>query len=346
MKHESITIKDIAKALDLSIATVSRALRDSYKISPETKQKVLEYAMANNYRPNLMAQSLKNKKSRTIGLIISSVPNNFFADVISGIEFVASNKDYHLIITQSQESYEKEVKNMEHLAWKSVDGMLVSLSTETENVEHFKKLHEKGVPLIFFDRITNAIKTHTIVADNKRGAKAATEHFIKSGYKRIAHITSSLNISITHERLAGYYEALQQNDIPINEAYVKYCMHGGMNKDEIETAIDELLSLENPPDAIFTASDRLTIGSFSILKKRNIAIPGKIALAGFSNFSAPDLFDPSLTTVRQPAFEMGKAAAELLIELIEAKRPPSSFKRIELPVELEIRKSSVKYQLE
>lgn len=346
MKLESITIKDIAKALGLSIATVSRALRDSYKISPETKQKVLEYAVANNYRPNLMAQSLKSKKSRTIGLIISSVPNNFFADVISGIEFVASNKDYHVIITQSQESYEKEVKNTEHLAWKSVDGLLVSLSTETENVEHFKKLHEKGVPFIFFDRITDAIKTHTVVADNKGGARAATEHLIKSGYKRIAHITSSLNISITHERLTGYYEALQQNDIPIDEAYVKYCLHGGMNKDEIETAIDELLSLENPPDAIFTASDRLTIGSFSILKKRNIAIPGKIALAGFSNFSAPDLFDPSLTTVRQPAFEMGKAAAELLIELIEAKRPPSSFKRIELPVELEIRRSSVKYQLE
>ena len=345
MKLEPITIKDIAKALDLSIATVSRALRDSYKISSETKQKVLDYAAANNYRPNLMAQSLKNKKSRTIGLIISAVPNNFFAEVINGIESVASNKDYHVIITQSQESYEKEVKNTEHLAWKSVDGLLVSLSTETKDVEHFKKLHEKGVPFIFFDRITNAIKTHTVVADNKGGARAATEHFIQSGFKHIAHITSSANTSITQERLAGYYEALQQNNIPIDEAYVKYCMHGGMNRDEIETAIDELLALETVPDAIFTASDRLTIGSFSILKRRNIAIPGKIALAGFSNFSAPELFDPSLTTVRQPAFEMGKAAAELLIELIEAKRPVTSFKKIELPVELEIRNTSVRNKL-
>ena len=166
MKLDQITIKDIAKALNLSIATVSRALRDSYKISGVTKQKVLEYAAAHNYRPNLMAQSLKNKKSRTIGVIISAVPNNFFADVINGIESVASQKDYHVIITQSQESREKEIKNTEHLAWKSVDGLLVSLSTETEDVNHFKKLHEFGVPFVFFDRITNDIKTHLVVVDN------------------------------------------------------------------------------------------------------------------------------------------------------------------------------------
>lgn len=342
MKLDQITIKDIAKALNLSIATVSRALRDSYKISLETKQKVVDYATAHNYRPNLMAQSLKNKKSRTIGVIISSVPNNFFAEVINGIESVASQKDYHVIITQSHESYEKEIKNTEHLAWKSVDGLLVSLSTETCDVGHFKKLHELGVPFVFFDRITNDIKTHLVVADNCGGAEKATQHFIDCGYKRIAHITSSVNTSITQERLEGYFQALQLNNIPIDESYIKYCPHGGKDKDEIENAIDELLALENPPDALLTASDRLTIGSFSILKKRNIAIPDTIALAGFCNFSSPELFCPSLTTIRQPAFEMGKAAAELLIELIEAKRPVSSFKKIELPVELQIRNSSTK----
>jgi len=342
MKLDQITIKDIAKALNLSIATVSRALRDSYKISPETKQKVVAYATAHNYRPNLMAQSLKNKKSRTIGVIISSVPNNFFAEVINGIEWVASQKDYHVIITQSHESYEKEIKNTEHLAWKSVDGLLVSLSTETCDVGHFKKLHDSGLPFVFFDRITNDIKTHLVVADNCGGAEKATQHLIEGGYKRIAHITSSVNTSITQKRLEGYFQALQLNNIPIDERYIKYCPHGGMNKEEIEIAIDELLALDNPPDALLTASDRLTIGSFSILKKRNIAIPDTIALAGFSNFSSPELFCPSLTTIHQPAFEMGKAAAELLIELIEAKRPVSTFKKIELPVELQIRDSSTK----
>ncbi|HKZ66354.1 MAG TPA: LacI family DNA-binding transcriptional regulator [Chitinophagaceae bacterium] len=341
MKLDQITIKDIAKALNLSIATVSRALRDSYKISQVTKQKVLDYATAHNYRPNLMAQSLKNKKSRTIGVIISSVPNNFFAEVINGIESVASQKDYHVIITQSQESREKEIKNTEHLAWKSVDGLLVSLSTETEDVNHFKKLHEFGLPFVFFDRITNDIKTHLVVVDNCGGAKKATQHFIEGGYKRIAHITSSANTSITKERLEGYYQALQLNNIPIEENYIKYCQHGGMNKEEIENAIDELFALDNPPDALLAASDRLTIGSFSILKKRNISIPDTIALAGFCNFSSPELFYPSLTTIRQPALEMGKAAAELLIELIEAKRPVSTFKKIELPIELQVRNSSL-----
>jgi LacI family transcriptional regulator len=342
MKLDQITIKDIAKALNLSIATVSRALRDSYKISHETKQKVVDYATAHNYRPNLMAQSLKNKKSRTIGVIISSLPNNFFAEVINGIEWVASHKDYHVIITQSHESYEKEKKNTEHLAWKSVDGLLVSLSTETCDVGHFKKLHDSGVPFVFFDRITDDIKTHLVVADNCGGAEKITQHFIKGGYKRIAHITSSVNTSITQKRLEGYLHALQLNNIPIDERYIKYCPHGGMLKEEIEIAIDELLALDNPPDALLTASDRLTIGSFSILKKRSIAIPDTIALAGFSNFSSPELFCPSLTTVHQPAFEMGKTAAELLIELIEAKRPVSTFKKIELPVELHVRNSSTK----
>ena len=342
MKLDQITLKDIARALDLSIATVSRALRDSYKINPVTKQKVLDYATSHNYRPNLMAQSLKNKKSRTLGVIISSVPNNFFAEVINGIESVASKKDYHVIITQSQESCEKEIKNTEHLAWKSVDGLLISLSTETEDITHFKKLHASGMPFVFFDRITNDIKTHVVVVDNCGGAKNATQHLINEGCKRIAHVTSSPNISITQERLEGYYQALKSNNFAVNENYIKYCQHGGMNREEIENAIDELLALEIPPDALFAASDRLTIGSFSILKSRNIQIPDTIALAGFCNFSSPELFCPSLTTVRQPAFEMGKAAAELLIELIEAKRPPSSFKRIELPIELQIRSSTAK----
>ncbi len=158
---ENITIKDIAKALNLSYSTVSRALKDSYKISEATRQQVKEYAGAHHYRPNLMAQSLKNQKSRCIGVVLCSIPNSFFAEVISGIESIAYSKDYLLIITQNLESYEREVKNLENLTWRSVDGLLISLSTETKDLGHFQELHEQELPMVFFDRVTDAIPTHT-----------------------------------------------------------------------------------------------------------------------------------------------------------------------------------------
>lgn len=340
MKHENITIKDIAKALNLSYSTVSRALKGSYKISEATRQLVKEYAEAHHYRPNLMAQSLKNQKSRCIGVVLCSIPNSFFAEVISGIESVAYSKDYLLIITQNLESYEREVKNLENLTWRSVDGLLISLSTETKDISHFGELHEQGLPMVFFDRVTNAIPTHQVIADNTGGSYAATRHLIERGYKRIATITSSPYLSISLERLEGYQKALTEFNLPVREEYIQYCMHGGMNIEEIETALDNLLQLPEPPDALLTASDRITIGSYSLLQKRGLVIPDNIAVAGFSNFNAPELFNPPLTTVRQNAFEMGKIATELLIQQVESKRPVNSFEKRVLPTELIVRSST------
>ncbi len=342
MKSESITITDIAKALNFSSATVSRALRDSYQISEETKRIVKEYAKEHNYHPNLMAQSLKSNKSKSIGLLLCSIPNNFFAEVINGIESIAFNRDYHIIITQSHESQERETRNLEHLSWRSVDGLIVSLSTETMDMSTLQKIHERGVPIVFFDRVSDCIKTHQVVADNVDGAYQLTKHFIENGFRKIGQVTSSHDLSITNERLEGYRKALAEYDIPFNEAYIKYCNHGGMSIEEIESSIQELLDMKEPPDALFTASDRITIGSFAYLHKKNIRIPEQMAIAGFCNFSSPELFNPSLTTIRQPAFEMGKTAAELLIKLIEAKKPETKFEKKILPVELMIRKSSVK----
>ena len=342
MRLESITIKDIAKALNLSYSTVSRALKDSYKISEATRRMVQEYADAHNYRPNLMAQSLKSQRSRSIGVVLCNIPNVFFAEVISGIESVASNNNYLVIITQSEESYEREVRNVENLAWRSVDGLLVSLSTESEDLEHFSDLHEQCLPIVFFDRVTDQLATHRVVADNMGGAYEGTRHLLAGGYRRIAHITSSPHVSITRERREGYEEALQEADIPLHEPYIKYCMHGGMVFEEIEKAIDELLSLPAPPDALLCASDRLTMGCYSIIRKKGLKIPDEIGIAGFSNFNSAELFCPSLTTIRQPAFEMGKMAAQLLIDLIESKRPPSQFIKKVFPTELFIRDSTRK----
>jgi DNA-binding LacI/PurR family transcriptional regulator len=342
MKLENITIKDIAKALDLSYSTVSRALKGSHKISGETIQKVKAYADAHHYRPNLMAQSLKNKSSRCIGVVLCSIPNSFFAEVTSGIESVAHSKDYLVIITQNLESHEREIRNLEHLTWRSVDGLLVSLAAETDDISHFSRLHDQGLPMVFFDRVTDKIHTHRVVSDNAGGAYQATRHLIEQGYKHIAHVTSNVHMSITKERLEGYKKALADHGIPCNEDYVKYCPHGGMVVEEMETAIHALLSMPVPPDALFGASDRITLGCFSILEKRGYRIPGEIALAGFSNFSSPELFNPSLTTVKQAAFEMGKRATELLIQLIESKRVVTTFEEIVLPTELMVRKSTIR----
>lgn len=341
-KSDKITIKDIAKALNLSISTVSRALQDSYQISQKTRNRVMSYAKENNYTPNLMAQGLRNNKTRSIGLMLCSIPNNFYAEVINGIEYVTQKNDYHLIITQSQESFKKEKQNLDFLYSRGVDGILISISTETQDYDHFRNIIDKSLPIVFFDRIAEIDATHKVVAENSEGAYKATAHLLSNGYRNIGHITSSKDLSITKERLSGFNNALDQFNIVQNELNVKYCDHGGLIDSEIENALDELLYSPKSVDAIFTASDRITIKTLSSLQRRGLTIPKDIAIVGFTDFSAPELFSPGLTTIKQPAFEMGKVAAELLINQIERKTPLKDFERIVLPTTLTIRKSSLK----
>jgi LacI family transcriptional regulator len=341
MKFESATIKDIAKALNLSTSTVSRALRGSYEISADTKKQVLEYAEKINYRPNPIALSLKERRSRAIGIVVSEIANNFFSEAINGIESIAYNCGYHVIITQSHESQERERVNVEHLASRGVDGLLISLSSESVDISYIKELHEKGLPIVFFDRITNEIETHKVVANNYLGAFHATEHLIYEGFKKIAHITSSPYLSISQERLNGYKAALEKHGLAFNESLVKYCNHGGMIVAEVEDALNSLYKSKTKPDAIFAAGDRLTLVCFSILKtmKQKKFEPG---FAGFTNTKVGDLISPALTVVRQPAFEIGQTAIELLIQMIESKRPVTEFETRVLETNLIIRESSIK----
>jgi LacI family transcriptional regulator len=338
MKFDSVTIKDIAKALNLSTSTVSRALRGSYEISTETKKQVLEYAEKINYRPNPIALSLKERRTRSIGVVVSEIANNFFSQAINGIESIAYNRGYHVIITQAHESAEREKVNVQHLASRGVDGLLVSLSNETVDLLHLKELHDKGLPIVFFDRITDEIETHKVVANNYLGALHATEHLIFQGYKKIAHITNSLSLSITKKRLEGYKDALQKHNIPYNENFVKYCTHGGMIADEIEEALESLLKGKARPDAVFTAADRITTLCFGMLKKMNLK--KELGFTGFTNTNLGELFCPSLTAIRQPAFEIGQTATEFLIQIIESKRPVTEFETKVLETELIIRDSS------
>ena len=343
MKFESATIKDIAKALNLSTSTVSRALRGSYEISAETKKAVLEYAEKINYRPNPIALSLKERRTRAIGVVVSEIANNFFSQAINGIESIAYNRGYHVIITQSHESQDRERVNVEHMAARGVDGLLLSLSSESSDITYLKEMHEKGMPIVFFDRISREIETHTVTANNYLGAFHATEHLIYQGFKKIAHITSSPYLSITKERLEGYKDALAKHELTYQENLVKYCHHGGMILSEVEDALASLFKAKAKPDAIFTAGDRLTISCFSILKR--MKQKKEVGFTGFSNTQVADLFSPALTVIRQPAFDIGQAATELLIQMIESKRPVTEFQNKVLETELVILESSRKKHL-
>jgi LacI family transcriptional regulator len=341
MKFEAVTIKDIAKALGISTSTVSRALRDSHEISLETKQLVVECAEKLNYRPNPNALGLKEKRSRSIGVIVCEIANSFFSQVINGIESVANDKGYNVIITQSHESYEREVLNLHSLSSRSVDGLILSLSTETNDISQLLSLHKKGLPIVLFDRVTDEIETHKVVIDNFKAAYEATEHLIQNGYKKIAAIAGSEFLSITNERLAGYKEALHAHGLKYQDSYVKHCFYGGMVFSEIEDAVNKLFTLKQKPDAILTTSDKLSTGCFKTLMRRGLHVPNEIALVGFSNADIAELLNPSLTVVRQPAMEMGRAATELLLQLIESKRPVTQFEKRVLSPELIIGNSSI-----
>ena len=334
---ETVTIKHIAKALNLSTSTVSRALRGSYEINIETKRLVMEYAEKVHYSPNPIALSLKENKSRAIGVIVPEIANHFFSQAINGIEAVAYSRGYHVVIFQSHESYEREVINVQHIIARKVDGLLISLSGQTIDVAHLLEIQRKGLPLVLFDRVSDKIDAHKVTADNFDGAFKATQHLILSGRKRIAHITSPSLLSITKERLAGYQAALEKHDINYDESLVKYC---GFGAEEAKKLVDNLIKTQNP-DAVFTTSDRLALDCFSAIKDRNISMPDDIAFIGFTNLKVAHLFDPPLSTVVQPAFEIGQAAAELLLDSIERKpQNIEQFRTIKIPTELVVRKSS------
>lgn len=340
MNFTTITIKDIATALNLSVSTVSKALRDSYEISEATKKLINEYAREHNYRPNPIAQSLKQGSSKSIGIVVPSVANQFFSQVINGIESVAYDAGFNVIITQTHESLEREIANVGHLTHRSIDGLLISLSTETEDIDHLKRLHQQGLPIVFFDRVSEEIETHKVTADNFKGAYDATRHLIESGYTRIAHITSPPGISITVERLAGYKLALAEAGIQIPDDYIKYCAHGGRDINEIENAVNDLLLHQDKPDAILTTSDRITTTTLYLLNKLGVKIPGEIALVGYTNTTLADVLNPSLSSIYQPGFEMGQKATEMLLSLILSKRPVYEFEKLVLPTQLFVRQST------
>jgi DNA-binding LacI/PurR family transcriptional regulator len=336
MKYNSLTIIDIAKALGISKSTVSRALKNSHDINAETRQKILDFAKANQYEPNPAAKGLREQKTFSIGVVVPELKNNFFAQVIEGVDEVLYKKGYQLIIAQSYEQMDREIEAVQHLANRSIDGLIVSVSAKSKSYEHFKTRNKKGLPIVFFDRVPEDFQTHKVVIDNRQVAYTATEMLIKKGHTRILHIIHAQNLSISQERLKGYAEALEKNNIAVDEKLVYYCDYAAGDVKEIEKKLLQFLKAKSKPDAIFSSGDRITTIIYGCLQQLGYSVPDDMAFVGFSNNTMIDVLNPHIIVIRQPAAQMGKSAAELLLQLIESKKPTKVFEqRILQPIIVE-----------
>lgn len=317
MKYNLVTIKDIARELGISPSTVSRALKDHPDISSETKKAVNQLAKELNYQPNTVALNLRQSKTNTIGVIIPEIVHFFFSTVISGIEDVAYSAGYNVILAQSNESQAREITDLKALFNSRVDGMLMSVSRDTTNFDHIESILEKGVPFVFFDRVYNNPRLSKVIVDDFVGAKEATLHLIAQGCKRIAHIKGPPNLDISKDRLAGYREALEENNIKFKEELIAACPSGTIEEGKLATT--KLLGLKQKPDAIFATNDPAAMGAMQAIKEKGLKIPQDVAVIGFSNWFFSSLMDPPLSSVDQPGFEMGQEAAKILIRQIEKK---------------------------
>lgn len=343
MKFAQVTIKDIARELGISPSTVSRALKDHPDISVETKKSVNALAEKLNYQPNIVALSLRQKKTNTIGVIIPELVHFFFSTVISGIEDVAHQAGYSVILAQSNETYLREVAHLKALFNSRVDGMLISLARETTNYDHIESIISKGVPIVFYDRMYNSPTSSKVIVDDYAGAKEAVNHLIEQGCKNIAHMVGAPSLIISKDRLRGYKDALTENGLKVNEDLIFPCDSGTF--EEGKEVAKKLLNSKVSIDAIFTNNDPMAMGAMVAIKEKGLKIPQDIAVVGFSNWFFGELMEPSLTTIDQPGYEMGQEAARLLIRQIERKDKdlddaPSEIKV--LKTKLIIRNSSLK----
>lgn len=310
------TLFDIARKLKINPATVSRALNNHPRISAKTKALVVSVAGELNYRPNRVATSLQSGKSYIIGVMIPSADINFFGSVVHGIESIASTFGYNIIIYQSNESTAYEQKGLQTFIETSVDGIIASIAKETTDFSHYNEIKLKNIPLVLFDRGTNKLDVSSVVIDDFNGAFMATEHLIKQGYNRIAHISGPQHIKTFKDRFLGYRKALSTYSYPFHTALVE---HGDISIEAGINAAKKLLSLPNPPDAIFAVEDFTALGAIKVLKENGIKIPDEFGIVGFANELFGAHITPSLSTIDQQTIKMGKEAFKLLLSLINQK---------------------------
>ncbi len=316
MLNKQVTIKDLARKLRFSISTVSRALRGVQDINPETKRKVLALAKELNYEPNYIATSLVNKQTKLIGVIMPVISSQYFVNALSGMMEIADANGYHIMSCLSDESIERETAYLKKLVSIRIDGLLISVSKNTTNVEEFINVQRKGIHVIFFDRVLENIEATKVTVNQHEGAFFAVEHLIKKGYTRIAHIAGPRHLSIAADRLHGYLDALSKYNLQIREDYILYCEDF---ESEALDKIQKLFLLKEKPNAIFAINDSSAIICMKYLQNLGYKIPEDVAIVGYNNDPISEVVCPALTTIMQPSYEVGKLAAQLLINEIENK---------------------------
>lgn len=311
-----MNLKELAKELNLSISSVSKALRDSHEISAATKAVVIAKAKELNYQVNPFASSLRKQKSKTIAVVIPEIANNFFALAINGIESIAQEKGYHVLIYLTHEDNEKEISITNLLQNGRVDGIMISLSEQTLDVSHLQEVKDKGIPLVFFDRVADQIAVPKITTDDYKSGVKATEHLIENGCKQIAFLSISNNLSISNKRMNGYLDTLKKNGLPSENATILSCTG---NDEHNKNVIRQLLAQPNRPDGLFASVEKLAIAAYEVCLELGLEIPKDIKIISFSNLQTAALLQPSLTTITQPAYDIGREAASILFRLIEKK---------------------------
>lgn len=338
MKNKKITIKDIAEALNITPSAVSKALNNHPRISDKTKDDVKRVANELNYQPNNLATALRKGKSNLVGVMIPRTSSHFFSSVVEHIEEHLSKAGYNIIITQSNESFARECKNIESLLFTQVDGIIASMANETKSLEYFQKIKAKGIPLIMFDRGEEELNVDYIGIDDYQSSFLVVEHLKSQGCKRIAHIGGHSHTRIYKNRIKGFRDALEKYGLPIDEELIS---ESSLSIEDGRRIMEQLLDLPDRPDAVYAASDFAALGALQVMHENNIEVPKEIALVGFSNETFSSLVKPSISTIEQHSDDIGKLASEAFLERIEKPNfKKLQKKNIKLKPKLVVRSSS------
>jgi LacI family transcriptional regulator len=332
---DKVNLKKLAEELNLAVSTVSRALRDNHEISQETKDRVKALAAKLGFQPNPHASSLRQSKSMTIAVVVPEIQNNFFSQVLNGVEDVAQQKGYHVLIYLTHEDHNREKDILKVLRNGRVDGLMISVSNTTTNFDHLEAYRQTGMPLVFFDRVCEEMDVPRVTTDDSKASYKATEHLLKMGCKNIAFLSLACNLSISNGRRSGYLQALAKYGLD-NKMVVECGTDDEANRQKIR----KLLQSEQRPDGIFAAIENFAVNTYEVCYELNIGIPQQLKVVSFSNLAAAALFNPPLSTVVQPAYEIGKEAAAILFKIVEKRMLLPNEKKVTIASQIVERKST------
>lgn len=337
MNKKRTTIKDIASVLNISPAAVSKAMHDDSRISAKTKEAVKRVAKELNYQPNHLASALRRGKSNLVGVIVPRTNSNFFSSVVENMEAVLNKAGYNIIITQSNESFEKECKNIDTLLYTQVDGIIASMANETVDLSYYEKIKSNGIPLILFDRGENDLNVDYVGINDYDSSHMIVEHLISKGCKRIAHIGGYRRTRIFNNRIRGYIDAIIKNNLPIDDSLI---IESALTLEDGRREMENLLKLKNRPDAVYVAGDYAALGALQVLNEANISVPNDMRLIGFGNEPFTSLVSPTISSVDQHSSDIGRLAAETFLKRVAEPELKQQLNKIILDAELVVRNSS------